>query len=61
MSPFSFGCSFMRVKTSERPSGESAGCSSSSVVLTPAGTAICAPVAALTIRISNPLPVTYSS
>jgi hypothetical protein len=61
MSPFSFGCSFMRVNTRKRPSADSAGWSSSSGVLTPAGTATCAPVAALTIRISNPLPVTYSS
>ena len=61
MSPLSFGCSCIRENTSELPSGESAGCSSSAGVLTPAGTGSCAPVAALTIRISKPCPVTYSS
>ncbi len=43
----------------ELPSADSAGWSSSSGVLTPAGTLSWTPVAALTSRISKPLPVTY--
>ena len=61
MSPLSFGCSCMREKTSELPSGGERGVQLVGGRVDPGGHGSCAPVAALTIRISKPWPVTYSS
>ena len=61
MLPLSWGVSVIREKTSQRPSLESAGCSSSALLLTPAGTAIDAPVPVSIRPMSNPFPVTYFS